>query len=34
MGRIKQLSLTDAKRRELEQGFRHGLKDCFRMLSL
>ena len=31
MGKIKQLSLTDADRRELEHGFRHGAKHCFRM---
>jgi len=31
MGKIKQLSLTDAERRELEHGFRHGAKHCFRM---
>ena len=31
MRTIKQLSLTDAERRELEYGFRHGEKHCFRM---
>ena len=31
MRTIKQLSLTDAERRELEHGFRHGAKHCFRM---
>ena len=31
MGKIKQLSLTDAERRELEHDFRHGAKRCFRM---
>ena len=31
MGKTKQLSLTDKERRELEQGFRHGEKHCFRM---
>ena len=31
MGKIKQLSLTDAERLELEHGFRHGSKHCFRM---
>ena len=31
MGKVKQLFLTDAERRELERGFRHGEKHCFRM---
>ena len=31
MRTIKQLTLTDVERRELEPGFRHGEKHCFRM---
>ena len=31
MGKTKLLSLTDKERRELEHGFRHGEKHCFRM---